>query len=114
MEVIERLSWIFVTVVYTDDPDTRETFMQLRERMSERNLCLTAAVSTPSQDLSTATMEKLLSQVKAAQSKGVIFLGSESVAKELFRVANTYPGATDLQWVVSNSLSLASNYANNT
>ncbi|CAI9740511.1 Metabotropic glutamate receptor 3 [Octopus vulgaris] len=78
VEVLERLNWIFVTVVYTDDPDTIAAFMQLRERMSERNLCLTAAISTPSQDLSTASMEKVLSQV-GSYSDGRLSLDTSKV-----------------------------------
>ncbi|GAB1608013.1 Metabotropic glutamate receptor 3, partial [Argonauta hians] len=113
VEVLEKLAWDFVTVVYTDDPSTRQTFMELRERMTQRDLCLTAAINTPSGDVSTATMETVLSRVKGAESKGVVFLGSEPVARKLFQVANTYPGAGDLQWVLTDSLSLARNYTDN-
>ena len=113
VEVLQKLNWHFVTVVYTDDIGGMHSFMELRERVTGKGICLTAGVAMSSTDTREATMKKVLGQIKAKGTTGVIYLGMGSVLQSLFKVAENYPGATDLQWIVTSSLSLSNTFPNN-
>lgn len=113
VEVLQKLNWYFVTVVYTDDIGGMDSFMELRERVTGKGICLTAGVAMSSTDTSEATMKKTLEQIKGKGTTGVIYLGTGNVLQSLFKVADTYPGATNLQWIVTSSLSLYNTFPNN-
>ena len=63
-QVLTRLSWDYVVVVYEDTAYGREGFNALRPVLAKAGICLTAAIMADPADTSASTITDLLTQVR--------------------------------------------------
>ena len=113
VDFINKIGWKYVTVVYTDSSYGRGAYNEIRPRLAEAGICLTAAVMADPSDVSEGAMNDILDEVMATNTTGVIYLGSPDILKPLLARGdnpNPYPGAGKLQWVVTDSVSLVDTF----
>jgi hypothetical protein len=114
VRVLQHLAWDYVVVVYTDSSYGRGAYTEVRARLAESDVCLTAAIAIPPADTDDATMDGVLNQVLATETTGVIYLGTPGQADSLLRRAESYPRAGLLQWIFTDSLSLSDTFPGQT
>ena len=65
-QVLARLSWDYVVVVYEDTTYGRGAFGALRPALAKAGICLTAAIMADPADTSRAAVTDLLKQVRGS------------------------------------------------
>ena len=110
VDFINKIGWQYVTVVYTDSSYGRGAYNEIRPRLAEAGICLTAAVMADPSDTSDGAMNDILDEVMRTNTTGVIYLGSSDILKPLLVRGEQYPGAGRLQWVVTDSVSLVDTF----
>ena len=110
VEFIKQLGWEYVTVVHTDNDYGKGAYRAIRPYLAEAGICLTAAFPANPNDDSDNTIDGLLDSVMATNTTGVIYLGNNMLIEAFLRRGEVKDNAGLLQWVVTDSVSLADTF----
>ncbi|CAL1533763.1 unnamed protein product [Lymnaea stagnalis] len=98
VQVLTKLRWNYVAVVYDKGAYGSSGYSELRARLVSAGICLTTAVIVDAYDDASAanTIDKVLN----TNATGVIYVGPGSYSSSLLRQGNrTLPDAGRLQWI---------------
>ncbi|XP_061163158.1 uncharacterized protein LOC133172311 isoform X1 [Saccostrea echinata] len=109
---MNEVNWKYVVVIYTEDTYGEAALVEIKPRLVAADKCLTMAISTPSDDDSDSTIDRLLSKALSTEATGIIYLGSRTVARALLKRGEVKPAAGKLQWIFTDSISLSENFPN--
>lgn len=112
VKVLSEIDWDYVTVVYTNDAYGKGAYNEIRPRLDAADICLTKALSISPTDVSSDALNKLLDQIMATDTTGVIYLGNHIIAPALLKISESHQSAGKLQWVFTDSLPLISTFPN--
>ncbi|KAK6192475.1 hypothetical protein SNE40_003935 [Patella caerulea] len=101
IEVLQKINWKYLVVVYEDSAFGSASYEAVRSRLATAGICLTKAVRHASDD----SVSDTLDQVIATDTTGVIFFGGPILATQILDQAETQTGAGKLQWIFTDSLS---------
>ena len=99
MELMKRLKWDFVTIVYDSGTYGRTAYAELHERLVAARICVTAGIRVEDDQLNTAS--DTLSQVLNTGVTGVVFFGAPLYARALVERGNgRLPGLNILSFII--------------
>ncbi|KAL3856569.1 hypothetical protein ACJMK2_011304 [Sinanodonta woodiana] len=112
VELLKQLGWSYITIVYTDDTYGSEAYRTIRPLLAGANICLTAAIETAAEDVTSGKIDGVLNDVLATSTVGVIYLGNRDVGHALLDRGSSVSGAGRLQWIFTDSISLSEKFPN--
>ena len=99
-------------MVYTANSYGNGAYRAIRPHLADANICLTSAIAADPSDDSQTAIDDIYRQVIQTNSTGVIYFGNNKLINALLSRGEQYPGAGNLQWVVTDSVSLSDKFPN--
>ena len=73
-QVLKRLGWEFVVVVYENNAYGREAYSNIRPVLADQDICLTAAFMADGGQVMPAAMQNILKQVNFQKKKSSVYV----------------------------------------
>ncbi|XP_064620108.1 uncharacterized protein LOC135483288 isoform X2 [Lineus longissimus] len=104
IEVLKKLKWSYIGIVYTDETYGKSVQAELVRHASQNGICIRAAVSVSKDEKDPVKLAAVFSTLLGVNVTGVIYVGLPHVAFDLMKVAPTVMDAGKLQWIFSDTV----------
>lgn len=104
LEILKKLGWTKISVVYSDDRATKEDYESILRVAVRNGICITQAVSAR-RGMTSTEKARILTKIKESDSNGVLYVGYREELFEVLSSIQNVQGSNELQWILTGSIS---------
>ncbi|XP_074641004.1 uncharacterized protein LOC141898799 [Tubulanus polymorphus] len=111
VEVLKKLTWQYVALVYTSDTYGEDGRQELIRLAVEAGICVKVALPVKPFEKDPKNLRNIFSQLLKSGTVGVVYLGGHNAAKELMMIGSNVTNAGKLQWLFSDTIGTSIEFA---
>ncbi|XP_074641006.1 uncharacterized protein LOC141898800 [Tubulanus polymorphus] len=111
IEVLKKLNWKYIGLVYSDDAYGSDGKKQFIMAAGEAGICINIALPVRTFEQDPPIIEGILTQLLSTNITGVVYFGHYIPALEIMKINSTIEKYGRLQWIFSDAVGVSNTFA---
>ncbi|XP_064620109.1 uncharacterized protein LOC135483289 [Lineus longissimus] len=104
LEVLKKLKWKFINLVYSNDVYGKDGYSELLRLALDNGICVTQAIPVDPANTDPTVVKSTLERLAGSSATAVVYFGSPIIPKALLDQASSVGGTGKLQWLFSGTI----------